>query len=433
MHQQPTTDFSRARSTHGGRVTSDALRYASRLSDDFAGLEEGADRYELLLLVKQAGAEFDFTPRMVQLLDYYVAYTTDQDWRAGSRPVVFQSVSRTALDLGVSERQVQKLEAALFAVGAITWSDCGNHRRYGQRCRETGRLLYAFGVDLSPLAALRERLQAALDAKRARDERWLGLKRDISAKRREFRGLAAEWQEQGGDPSGFVARYEAMATQIRLHLTVERLETLLAAHQCLVSELIVAMGIDGCGVGERIQRPTWPRETRSCSSTSEPEFAHYNYTNQPTKVPCSPPGEGFQESVAAGLADKRQASVPVASTAMEHVTLGMALGAASERFAAILPTDPGWQDVVEAAYTVRRELGISQASWAEACRVLGRSSAAVCLLVADRAALREADPVRTPPAYFRGMVQRAERGELRLCRSLFGLLKRDAAKPGGRR
>jgi replication initiation protein RepC len=101
----------------------------------------------------------------------------------------------------------------------------------------------------------------------------------------------------------------------------------------------------------------------------------------------------------------------------------MALSAASERLAAYLPRDPGWADLVEAAYRLRTELGVSQESWADACSVLGRSGAAVALLVTDRAALREDNPARSPAAYFRGLVSRAERGELRLHSTLFGLLR----------
>ncbi len=102
----------------------------------------------------------------------------------------------------------------------------------------------------------------------------------------------------------------------------------------------------------------------------------------------------------------------------------MAVSVAGPRVRALLRDDSDWSDVVEAAYAVRAELGVSQASWGEACGVLGRTGAAVCLLVTERAAEREEDPVRQPAAYFRGLVRRARGGELRLHRSVFGLLER---------
>ena len=71
----------------------------------------------MLLLVKKVGKLAGFTVRAIDLLEYYVAYTRDDDWKEGGRPIVYQSITRTALDLGVSERQIQKLESTLFACG----------------------------------------------------------------------------------------------------------------------------------------------------------------------------------------------------------------------------------------------------------------------------------------------------------------------------
>lgn len=408
----------------GGRVASDALRASRRLADDFAGLEEGADRYGLLLLVKRASKLAGFTPRMIQLLDYYLAYTRDVDWEAGGRPIVYQSLSRTALDLGVSERQVQKLEVALFEAGAITWNDSGNHKRYGQRCSDTGRIVYAYGIDLTPLASLRQELEATLEAKRRYDDDWMAAKRTISSLRREFRAHLAEWAERDGEVSWFAKRYERIAVQIRTHLDLAALDALLEEHTRLLGELRDAMGLGRGEVLDPGQPPSSVEETPKSSCTSEARFAHYKYITQPSKVLSSPRGKGLQESVAARAEPPGQVLHPGQASAMEHVSLGMAVGAASDRLTAHLPSDPGWGDLVEAAYRVRADLGVSQSSWGAACQLLGRNGAAVCLLVADRAALREVDPVRTPPAYFCGMVRRAETGELRLCKSLFGLLER---------
>lgn len=174
---------------------------------------------------------------------------------------------------------------------------------------------------------------------------------------------------------------------------------------------------------ERPQRASLPQETAKGSCPSEPEFAHYKSTTQLPSEESSRDDPGLQESVAEGsvLQDA------VTCSGLPHVTLAMAVGAASDRLADRLARNPEWRDVVEAAYQLRHELGISQANWATACAVLGRTGAALCLLVTDRATLRSEDPVERPAAYFRGMVNRAEWGELRLHRSLFGLLSRNPA------
>lgn len=81
-------------------------------------------------------------------------------------------------------------------------------------------------------------------------------------------------------------------------------------------------------------------------------------------------------------------------------------------------------DCVKAAYDLTGALGISHALWAEACAVLGDQAAAVCVVLVDHAMHREDNPVRKPGGYFRAMLRKAERGELHLHKSVFGILKR---------
>ncbi len=364
-----------AGNTGGGRIASDGYRAALAMSGDFAGLEDGVDRYSLLLLVKKTARRAGFTPRMIQLLDYYFAFTRECDWEEGSRPIVYQSLSRTALDLGVTERQVQKLEAALFAAGAIGWNDSGNHRRYGQRCASTGRLLWGFGVELTPLAYLKPRLEALLHEKQLHDEAWLAAKRDISWHRRQIRAALAEWTSRDEKPLPgmleFEQRYDEIAVQLRTHIDLPAMRSLLARHQSLLSDLLQAMGVGETLRTERPQRISFIEKTGKGSSRSEPQFTHYKSTIQPLPKDCSPQDKGLQESVAEP--SERPGTGP--GPGMAHVTLGMALGAASDRLAARLPAEPGWEELVAAAYDLRRELGVSQASWADACELLGRSGA----------------------------------------------------------
>jgi replication initiation protein RepC len=198
------------------------------------------------------------------------------------------------------------------------------------------------------------------------------------------------------------------------------MRTLLARHRECLDDLLQAMGVGEPVLIQGVQQASTVDKTDKGSSPSEPAFTHYKSTTQGLPEDCSREDTGFQESVAAGSEETGR----VSGSGVAHVTLGMALGAASDRLKARVPAEPGWEELVAAAYDLRRELGVSQASWAEACELLGRSGAAIGLLVADRAALREIDPVRCPAAYFRGLVSRARRGELRLHASVFGLLER---------
>jgi hypothetical protein len=398
--------------------------------DAFAGLQASVNRYELLLLVKKVGPSVGFSPRAIQLLDFYMAYTTDQDWSEGSRVIVYQAVAKTALAMGVTERQIQKLERQLFELGALTWRDSGNHRRYGQRDKQTGKLLYGYGVDLTPLAYLKESLENKLHEKQLHDQAWLETKRQISWHRGQVRGLLLELGSgEGSSTAEFAARHQALAVKIRTHHSLATLRDLLKAHQTLRNDLIEAVE-QGEG-------------TASSSSQDAKKFVPIKTTTQPSfdksKV-MSPAGVGYQEDAAGTTAPnfKRGRDVesaktgggepddPILATGLQHLSLKDVLGVASSQIWDGLPTGPrpvNWNDLVEAAYRRRSELGISQPSWGEACRLLGRAGAAVCVLITDRATTRNEDPVREPASYFQGMLRKFPTGELRLHRSVLGLLE----------
>ncbi|WP_391541961.1 replication initiation protein RepC [Posidoniimonas polymericola] len=73
----------------------------------------------------------------------------------------------------------------------------------------------------------------------------------------------------------------------------------------------------------------------------------------------------------------------------------------------------GWPEIIEAAYRRGRELRLSRREWANACQVLGREQASLCLMLTDQATCRRAGEVRYPNAYSRELVERARRGGLR--------------------
>lgn len=417
-----STHLASHRPAGGGRIASDRYRRSLEVCEAFAGLEAGFGRFDLLLLVKRAGRDAGFTPKMIQLVEYYLTvFTRDNDWEEG-RPIVYQSLSKTALDLGVSERHIQKLEKQLFEIGAIGYVDSGNCKRFGQRDPKTGVILWAFGVDLSPLAHLRTELEERLHEKELYNRAWHQTKRAISSHRRQIRSLLLEWQDEAGatELEPFERAYEGIAYQLRTHIRLEDLRSLLVRHQALYDELMAAMGVEPQEPKEPAHSLPIAQRTVKGSSKSTPSDAHYKYTNQSLNS-CRQEAEGFQESVTAGPAPNE----PTPSSGAEHVTLKQVASAASERFRSHLPMDlasMNWSDVVDGADRLRVELGVPQASWGEACGVLGRTGAALGVLVTDRATMREDRPVRVPAAYFRGMVNRARRGELRLHNSIFGLL-----------
>ena len=434
----------------GGRTSSPLHRRAQEMSEEFAGLESDVNRYDLLLLVKRIGKQAGFTPRMIALLDYYMAFTKDHDWTRGSSPVVYQSLSKTALDLGISERQVQRLEQSLFEAGALSWNDSGNHRRYGKR-DDAGRILYAYGVDLTPLAYLKDALQSKLQEKQLTDAAWMDTKRQISYYRGQIRAVMCEMEllqmDGQGDYTAIIddlqSRYEPISLQIRTHLSLEDVRGLLASHKEL--HAIALAAVDSSSVDKSLKTS---QETKQMSPTNDSDDVHYNSTikKQSDKSDTSrDKPRGFQESSNKPQVLHTQTSRPavtpakaeekfseseelVLATGLQHITLKQALNASSERFRDHMPMHNRpmcWNDFVEAAYKLKSELSISQNSWANACAILGRNGAAICLLLTDQAQQREHKPVYKTGAYFNAMINRAKEGELHLHNSVFGILKKE--------
>tara|TARA_R110001592_G_scaffold31482_1_gene110959 strand:+ start:34102 stop:35505 length:1404 start_codon:yes stop_codon:yes gene_type:complete len=439
--------------SRGGRISSSSHRKSYEQVEDFTGLEDNVNRYDLLLLVKRIGKQAGFTPRMISLLDYYMAFTRDCDWEQGSSPIIYQSLSKTALDLGVSERQVQRLEQSLFEAGALTWHDSGNHRRYGKR-DESGRIMYAYGVDLTPLAYLKASLEERLQEKRLIDAAWMETKRQISYYRGQIRAIMCEMELLTLDGQGDYAdiltdlekKYEPLSLQIRTHLGLERVRDLLASHKelyALAVGILEPQAVDN--LGDNI------KETKEMSPKNDTDDVHYNSTikKQSNKLDTNSMASPsfLQEGVAEnpqrqldigskGEGSKRkepeqessQEHSTILSTGLQHVTLKQLLNISSERLKAELPMEPrpmNANDFIEAAYRLNRTLGISQSSWGHACMTLSRVGAAVCVILTDQANLREENRVMKPGAYFNAMVNRAKSGELKLHKSVMGKLRRD--------
>jgi hypothetical protein len=445
MQNQSSTNH---RQCAGGRTSSPELRASLNIDQESGGLEATVDRYELLKLVERVGKGAGFTPRMVDLLSYYLRFTRGSDWEEGSRPIVYQSLSKTALDFGVSERQIQKLESALFEAGALTWQDSGNHRRFGQRCPKSGRIIYAYGVDLCPLAGLEDRLVKLLEEKEAYARDWLQAKRQISFYRRQVKALLAEAMElQSADEDQLKTLeegYQAIAVQIRTHLSLSRLKELLGEHRELFERAKALM--------EQKQVSSVPEKTEEHAPMSEEKFAHYNDTNQlpsnkfdtgraaPNRLARGGRGrdrnpnrdqrieESSIDQRRVGLSQSTSSQVDASrSSEMGPLNLKKVIKASSLRFREYLPLksrDLNEHHLVDAADRMRVTLQISKGNWSRACQEMGRVGAAICLLLTDQAALRESNPARIPGAYFNAMINRSKSGELNLTPAIYAILKR---------
>ena len=154
----------------GFRRLTPGLIKVDRIAEGFSGLPDGVTVHgQLLAAFKAAAPRLGLAPRLVHAVDWLFRFTQPQDWERGGRPIVWPSALLQQEALGVSETQAKRLNRYLIELGLITMKDSPNGKRYGRRDAR-GRIVEAYGFDLSPLAArYREFVQLAEEGRAERE------------------------------------------------------------------------------------------------------------------------------------------------------------------------------------------------------------------------------------------------------------------------
>jgi replication initiation protein RepC len=352
---------------------------------------------------------------MLHLLEHYIDLSRDADWQAGSEPVITRPLIEIAEALDRSERQVRNIEHALAARGLLTWRDGGNCRRHGRRDPRSGRLLWAYGPTLAPLGARAAEIIALAEASRAAAGEARRLRLGLSALRRRV-ALLGEAAAAQGDATVAAAACTALAAHPARHRAGEDLDSLRRRHAALgetAERLEAAMAppvkpaTPPAHTGARPVNPAAREEIRRRPlPDTESVQAMNGYSRAAEKSEHRPPpwhaGAETADTVPLWLATR---------------CAGPALREAMGR------TEPDWGTLVAAACDTSRLLGIDETGWGEACRVLGRQRAALCVLILEHRVTAAQAPVRHPRAYLDAMVRRGARQELRLSPSLRALAR----------
>lgn len=452
-------------------------------AEAFAGLPDNMTRWDILDLVKQAGRDIGFTPELTAHLEQLMKYTHELDWLPGGRPIVFRSVSCWARDLDISERQVNNREEQLHRLGALVWNDNGNFKRFGHR-DPSGRLRFGYGVDLSPLPSLVPRLRQALERKRVEQQLWTKERQRVSSAKRAVRhkleqALVIPALQEAA--YALQEKYEELCkTRVRGSTPLSTLYELTqraglldeALHTLLEMSQNCGKPVDTSDQNEpdcrhyniTIQPPiSFEKNTSNPSGDNERSDAHAPQAGRilidpengvetgqtqdatskstSTESACGKVRMARQDKVGAEAKPERNTKAKaggnrgnagatshatVVSTGVEHLTTRQLYHAASDLFIAHLPHSStiDWSDFVRAASDLAPAIGINKTAWDDACFILGRAAAAVCVLVADRRRTDPMHPVNNPGGFLRGCIKKAQEGQLHLHRSIFGLLNK---------
>ena len=412
-----------------GRRPRGPQHFASEAAaSEFPGLPEGESHLELKDILEEHGRRAGMTEALVKHFLLLLEWSRPQDWQPGAQPIVWLSVRETAHKLGISTSQVRRNEATLHRMGALSWKDSPNHRRYGYR-DPSGTITEAWGVNLAPAAGLLPELRRIAQDYEDDRTRWKFLRTQIAACRANV--LAAiDTALQNGTLDDLEARAwrnlvaEAMG-RIKANTPLSALERRLRE----LDHLDAALQDDLAGTADA---PSDPVD----NSASDTEHACQGTHLRRTPLDYTTTDSQFDKTTVAGAAGREGNAVAkpdprdrLARADLDDIPIRDFLAIMPPVIRLRLPdAGYGWNEIVEASYLSLGELKISDDAWREACHTLGGERASVALAVL--AVKLEQGLVRKPGGYLRGMARRHPSGELRLRNSIFGLRQKKHAGPG---
>jgi replication initiation protein RepC len=382
-------------------------------ADQFAGVPRGSAKpLRFLGAFQEAEPYLGLPAHAFKLVSWLVKQTQAQDWEEGSRPIAWPSARRQQEFLGLSAARVKSLNRALFEAGIFVIRDNEQGKRYGRR-GPNGRIIEAFGFDLSPLAQRYDEFVRLAAAAKLERERMKDGRRRVTLARRAIRQIGEQFAELGTLPDGWTQLEADMAALIRAGKHAAQSEDMaLIAHSLERRKTEAEQWLR-----EAATRASKPVETSPEGLENEPHTITTNLTInlKDTVIAC----EGSSQVEPAVPPSPPPVQPPTAEREF-RLKAEQLLDLAPRLAAHVFSEIPTWRDIVDAAgQGLRPELGISTSLWGEACRAMGRDQAALALAI-----------VSTKPAghftsgaggYFAGMLRKFEKGELRLERTLWAL------------
>ena len=407
-----------AYSPTGFRRLTPGLLKVDRAAESFTGLPDGVTVHgQLLAAFKAAAPRLGLPTRVVHAVDWLFKFTQPQDWERGGRPIVWPSALLQQEALGLSETQAKRLNRCLIEAGLVTMKDSPNGKRYGKRDPK-GRIVEAYGFDLSPLAARYAEFVRLAEEGRAEREAMGRLRRRATIARKgivqiletacDYALEGEEWGMLERDAQAIVQALKRAERPDDMEMGVTSLEQRQRAARARLEMLLKDVKKIPSGVKNEPHQYTYnpnpyPSQDTVIASNTSSEAAEPFVSQSPGSEPQKRPDKGSVHGVRPD----------------ELVRLAPRLRSYLRR------PNPTWPEIIDAADWLRHDLDVSKSLWGDACVTMGRDLAAVALAIVST---KDPEHFRTTPGgYFHGMVQKAKAGELHLERTLWAL--RRAAEP----
>ena len=422
----------------GWRKPTPGLGIAEQLAQ--AGEQSAVPKTRAFVAVKRVGTHIGLKAGDMMLIDTLGAFTQAQDWEEGQRPIVWASNAYLMGQTGFSLSALKRHARRLAEFGMISFQDSPNGKRWGHRDTE-GRIVEAYGFDLSPLAARVEEFEELYVELQAEREICQRLKRQITVARRMIRARieAAVSSALRGPWTQFTGYFEELLGQLpRRHEVSEQLARLLTWFKEL-QERVEAAYLKATEVIQAVENTSETmsnesdrtQETNPREAISDPHILITTQldpvirnSSEDEEVAAMVPNAQPEEQVDRDL-EEWVAKVRKKRAALDLPTVMLAC----PEFASWARNLGGflkdWGDLHRVAGQLRPMIGVSEHAWHVAQDRLGKQIASAALaLVFEKHCAGE---VASPGGYLRGMVEKAGAGELHLERSFYGRLSGQAA------
>lgn len=421
----------------GWRKPTPGLCKANGLAED--GAQLAVPKNKAMLAIRRVAHVIGLKPGDLMLLETLAVFTQPCDWEKGARPIVWPSNDYLMESTGYSLSAVKRHLRRLSEAGLIAYRDSSNGKRWGHRDKD-GRIIEAYGFDLSPLAATAAEFEALHASLQAERNRVKDLRRGITILRRTVAALVDSGPAGRADAfwRGIEQRYDALLATLRqgardttalsrLHQSFKLLRDEAEAALRKMAEAPAEAASEPAGTSRHPanMNPTGAVSAPHIRITNDIQAVNRNGIEHATEAPVAsePPAEGGRANAAGAasgpsMAERQPARAP---RELSIRSILYACPAFAEMAHGIAGPINSWRDLVAVADRIRPIIGISEDAWAVAQRVMNREEAAAALaLITDK---YSDGVVSSPGGYLRGLALKAKNGELHLARSVFGRLQ----------
>ena len=425
----------------GFRAMTPGINNAQTLAEQW-GTQTVVDKKRAVLAFNKASSLLGLHAQAIQLMNRLLSFTREGDWEADTRPLAWPDNQRLMAEMNISLATVKRLLRRLAETGLIAFKDSPSGRRVGDRNPHTGKIDIerTYGIDLSPLGIRTPELEAMAEAEDRRQTYTRSLAKQFTRDRKMLTsyiesGLAynlpGPWRECADELDELAAIRRGRCSTERLESLCERLAAVLerartayaaaadkfedrpahATHSGTGKAGQEDMNMSPLGVtGEPHIQNTTKRQIhdlyreRSSAHAEQLNFINAGYTGE----------EGFGKKPERG--EPPEQPTKIEARPIDPPTLKLLCPEFGQWI--VSRGRVTWDDIVNAAEKVAKpSLQIPDSTWAAACRMLGRQTAAAAVaLIYEK---REDGLIDNPGAYLNGMLSKAEAGQLHLPASLF--------------